>query len=116
VAEITLYHNPNCSKSRGALAILEDRGIDFDVVEYLKEPLSSDQVAGLLARLDADPAELVRNDAHFKELGLDAADYRTAESVAELLAEHPGLMQRPVVVRGDRAVIGRPPELIEELL
>ena len=116
MAEITLYHNPNCSKSRGALAILEDRGIDFDVVEYLREPLSRDQIAGLLATLDSDPAELVRNDAHFKVLGLDAGDYRTAESVAGLLAEHPRLMQRPVVVRGDRAVIGRPPELIEELL
>ena len=116
MAEITLYHNPNCSKSRGALAILEDRGIDFDVVEYLREPLSRDQIAGLLARLDSDPAELVRNDAHFKELGLNAGDYRAAESVAALLAEHPRLMQRPVVVRGDRAVIGRPPELIEELL
>ena len=116
MSEITLYHNPNCSKSRGAKEILESRGVQFEVIEYLKTPLTADAVADLLAMLGGDPAELVRNDSHFKELGLDAGDYQTAEAVAALLAEHPKLMQRPVAVLGDRAVIARPSERVEELL
>lgn len=114
--DITLYHNPSCSKSRGAKEILESSGADFEVVEYLKTPLSAAQIGALLDRLGVEPGELVRKDSHFKELGLDPADYTTAESVAALLAEHPRLMQRPVVVRGARAVIARPSELVEELL
>ncbi|MGD8415980.1 MAG: arsenate reductase (glutaredoxin) [Pseudomonadales bacterium] len=114
--DITLYHNPNCSKSRGAKEILESSGADFEVVEYLKTPLSATQIGALLDKLGVEPAELVRKDSHFKELGLDPAHYTTAESVADLLAEHPRLMQRPVVVRGGRAVIARPSELVEELL
>lgn len=113
---ITLYHNPNCSKSRGAKDILQARGVDFELVEYLKEPLSAKEIKGLLKLLDVPPAELVRKDSHFKELGLQAEDYTTADSVARLLAEHPQLMQRPVAVRNGRAVIARPSELIESLL
>jgi len=69
-----------------------------------------------LEMLPNEPAELVRVDGHFKELGLDIGDYQSANAVADLLMEHPKLMQRPVVVRGDRAVIARPSELVEELL
>ncbi|MDE0116170.1 MAG: hypothetical protein OXT07_06085 [bacterium] len=69
-----------------------------------------------LAMLPNEPAELVRVDGHFKELGLNIDDYQSAEAVADLLMEHPKLMQRPVVVRGNRAVIARPSELVEELL
>ncbi|MEJ2087138.1 MAG: arsenate reductase family protein [Gammaproteobacteria bacterium] len=116
MAEITLYHNPNCSKSRGAKEILESRGADFEVVEYLKRPLTVEEIRDLLALLPDDPAELVRKDSHFKELGLDAQDYTTADAVAALLAEHPRLMQRPIAVRGGKAVIGRPSERVEELL
>ena len=116
MAEITLYHNPSCSKSRGAKEILESRGADFEVVEYLKTPLDTAAVAGLLARLPDAPAELVRKDSHFKSLGLNAEDYESAEAVAALLAEHPKLMQRPVGVRGETAVIARPSERIEALL
>jgi len=116
MADITLYHNPNCSKSRGAKEILESRGINFEVVEYLTSPLSSEQITALLALLADEPAELVRKDSHFKELGLDAGRYTSTEAVAELLASHPKLMQRPVAVRGSRAVIARPSERIEELL
>ena len=66
--------------------------------------------------LPGEPAELVREDSHFKQLGLSIDDYETPEAVVELLLEHPKLMQRPVVVRGNRAVIARPPKLVEELL
>jgi len=111
-----LYHNPGCSKSRGALEILRERGVDFDVVEYLKEPLDRAALEHLLDRLPGEPAELVRNDKHFAELGLDAGDYQTRGSVAALLAKHPRLMQRPVLLDGDRAVIARPSEKVVELL
>ncbi len=116
MSEITLYHNPSCSKSRGAKKILETRGVDFDVVEYLKTPLDAAQIERLLGLLGGEPAALVRNDSHFKDLGLDADDYQSVQAVAGLLAEHPRLMQRPVAVRGDRAVIARPSELVETLL
>ena len=113
---IVLYHNPACSKSRGALAILEERAADFDVVEYLKAPLDEAALRRILGMIDEPPAELVRKDAHFRELGLKAADCVSADAVVGLLAEHPKLMQRPVAVRGDRALIARPSEKIEELL
>ena len=113
---IVLYHNPSCSKSRGALAILRERGVAFDIVEYLKTPLPAADLEALLRMLDAPPALLVRKDSHFKQLGLAAADCASAEAVVGLLAKHPELMQRPVAVRGARAVIARPPEKVQELL
>ena len=116
MSQITLYHNPNCSKSRGAKEILESRGADFEVIEYLKTPLEATEIERLLGLLGGEPAALVRNDSHFKELGLDADDYQSAEAVAGLIAEHPRLMQRPLAVRGNRAVIARPSELVETLL
>jgi len=116
LSQITLYHNPNCSKSRGAKEILESRGVDFDVVEYLETPLSAEQIAALLNAIAGDPAELVRKDSHFKELGLNADDYQSVETVAALLAEHSKLMQRPVAIRDGKAVIARPSELVASLL
>lgn len=113
---IVVYHNPACSKCRGALAILRDRHVPFDTVEYLREPLSEAQLKSMLALLDEPPGELVRKDANFRALGLNAADYATADAVAKLLAEHPQLMQRPVVVRGGRAVLARPAERVEAVL
>lgn len=85
-------------------------------MQYLKAPLSRDDLERFLAMLPNEPAELIREDNHFKQLGLDIGDYQDAAAVVDLLMEHPKLMQRPVVVRGDRAVIARPSELVEELL
>ena len=113
---VVLYHNPACSKSRGALAILEAGDTAFDVVEYLKAPLDEAALRRILGMIDEPPAELVRKDANFRELGLKAADYASEDAVVGLLVEHPKLMQRPVAVRGDRALIARPSEKIEELL
>ena len=113
---IVVYHNPSCSKSRGALDILGERGVDFEVVEYLKAPLDAARLAEVLDKVDAAPAELVRKDSHFRSLGLSPDDYADADAVIGLLVEHPKLMQRPVVVRGDRAVIARPSEKVEQLL
>ena len=113
---IVLYHNPACSKSRGAKEILSERDVEFDVVEYLKTPLDEADLRRILKLVDDPPAELVRKDGNFRELGLKSADYTTEDAVVELLLEHPKLMQRPVVLRGERAVIARPSEKVEELL
>ncbi len=114
--QVTIYHNPVCGKSRGALEILHERGIDPDVVEYLKQPLDRAGLGRVLDLLQVAPAELVRKDKRFKELGLDAAGYTTREQVIALLLEHPELMERPVVIRGQRAVIARPSERVLEVL
>lgn len=113
---IVLYHNPACSKSRETLAILEERDVEFDVVEYLKSPLDAATLNAILGMIEDAPEELVRKDGNFRELGLPAKDYTTADAVTTLLVQYPKLMQRPVVVRGERAVIARPPEKVEELL
>jgi arsenate reductase (glutaredoxin) len=113
--DLRLLHNPKCSKSREALALLTDRGVDPDVVLYLDTPPDRATLELVASQLD-DPARLVRKDPHFKELGLDAADYTTVEAVVDLLVEHPRLMERPVAIRGGRAILGRPPEDILDLL
>lgn len=116
MAELTVLHNPRCSTSRHALDTAERAGTGVEVVQYLREPLDRTQLLDLLAKLEDPPADLVRKDAFFTELGLAAEDYTTPEQVADLLVEHPRLMQRPVLVRGDRAVIGRPKSRAEEFV
>ncbi len=113
---MTLYHNPNCSTSKQALATLDDLGVAHDVVQYLKAPPDRATLEHLLDILEDPPADLVRKDPYFKDLGLDAADYTTREAVIDLLLEHPRLMQRPVLVRGDRAIIGRPTDRVAEFV
>jgi arsenate reductase len=107
-----VYHNPSCSTSKHALATLADEGIDHDVVQYLKQPPDRATLEHLLAILEDPPADLVRKDPYFAELGLDADDYTTPAAVVDLLLAHPRLMQRPVLVRGERAIIGRPKERV----
>jgi arsenate reductase len=116
MAEVTIYHNPACGKSRGALEILEQRRIPHEVVEYLKTPPDRATLERVLDLLPGPPADLVRKDRRFRELGLEAADYVTRAQVVRLLLAHPELMERPVVVRGGRAVIARPSEKVLELL
>ena len=86
------------------------------VVEYLKAPPDRATLERLVAAVDSPPADLVRKDKRFKELGLDADAYTTPDAVVALLVEHPELLQRPILVRGDRTVIGRPPERVLELV
>lgn len=116
MSQVTLYHNPNCSKSRAALDILTASKTAFKVVEYLKAPPSRADLEAIIAALDIAPIELVRQDKHFQELALNPDDYPTSQAVIELLLAHPRLLQRPIVTRGTRAVIGRPPEDIHQLL
>ena len=113
--KVTVYHNPGCGKSRGALEILAERGVDCDVIEYLKSPLDRATFERFLTLLPGAPAELVRKDKRFKELGLDEKDYVTRDQVVQVLLSHPELMERPVVIRNQRAIIARPSERVLEL-
>lgn len=116
MADVKIYHNPNCSKSRGTLEILQDKGVDHEVVEYLQTPPTREQLEEILSLLPDLASELVRKDKRFKELGLEAGAYETVEAVVAILLEHPELMQRPIVIKGDKAVIGRPPENVLGIL
>jgi arsenate reductase len=117
MAEPKLFHNPRCSKSRTAKQLLDDRGVDYEVVEYLKTPPDRAQLERIVSLLSDPPAKLVRSgDAAFKDLGLDKGDYVEADAVVDLLVEHPELMERPVLLTDDAAAIGRPTENIEKLI
>lgn len=110
-----VYHYPGCSKSRGALEILSERGVEHDVVEYLNDPIDAAELDRILGAISDPPADLVRKDKKFVALGLDPDDYTTKEQVIAILLAHPELMQRPVVFKGERAVIARPSERVNEL-
>jgi arsenate reductase len=111
-----MYHNPVCTQSRGVEEILRERGVDCEVIRYLDSPLSREDIERILTLLPNEPAELVRKDERFRELGLNEADYQTPEQVIEVLLAHPELMQRPIIIRGDRAVLARPSEKVLDLL
>ncbi|MGH8273511.1 MAG: arsenate reductase (glutaredoxin) [Gammaproteobacteria bacterium] len=113
---MTLYHNPRCSKSRAALALLKDRGIEPQIVEYMKTPPDEAALRKLLHKLGLDAREVIRKgEAPYKELGLGRDSVTEVELIAAIAA-HPILLQRPIAVAGNRAVIGRPPERVLELL
>lgn len=116
MSDVTVLHHAQCSTSRHALTVAEDLGVDVEVLQYLKTPLTRDQLVALIVKLEDSPADLVRKDSFFKDQGLDAADYTTPDEVADLLVEHPRLMERPVLIRGDRAIIGRPKDRVAGFL
>ncbi|MEG9225728.1 ArsC/Spx/MgsR family protein [Aeromicrobium sp. Sec7.5] len=116
MSDVTVLHHAQCSTSRHALTVAEDLGVAVEVVQYLKAPLAREELLALLAKLEDSPADLVRKDSFFRDRGLDAADYTTADEVADLLVTHPRLMERPVLVRGERAVIGRPKDRVAGFL
>lgn len=112
---ITIYHNGRCSKSRGALEILQERGIPHEIRWYLEEPLSAKELKELLKKLRIPASDLVRkSEAYYKE---QLKDKKLAEAQwIKAMVEHPELIERPVVVNGNNAVIARPPERIDEVL
>jgi arsenate reductase len=116
MAKPVIFHNPKCSTSCHALATAADLGVEVEVVEYLKTPPDRKRLTVLVDHLDGPVADLVRKDAYFKELGLDAADYTEPAAVIDLLEREPRLLQRPVLVKGNQVVIGRPKERVAELL
>lgn len=113
---IRILHNPRCSKSRAGLELLSGKTPEVEVVRYLDTPLSRSDLEFVVNNLDVDCSELVRKDAYFKELGLNANDFVTPDAVVDLLVEHPRLMERPVLVLADKAILGRPPTKFEEYL
>jgi arsenate reductase len=115
MADATIYHNPRCTKSRQAMQVIDQLGVDVDVVKYLDTPPDEATLRAIIAKLDEPCSELVRRE-RWTELGIRAEDVATPDGVVDVLLRHPELMQRPVVVKGDRAVIGRPTERVSELL
>jgi arsenate reductase (glutaredoxin) len=111
-----VYFNPVCSKARGAVEILRDKGVEIEVIEYLKDLPSRADLERIVDAIPDPPSAHVRKDKRFKELGLDEADYQTRDQVVALLLEHRELMKRPVVFGGVRALICRPSERVLELL
>ncbi len=111
-----IYHNPRCSKSRQTLELLTEHGVEPQVVRYLDDPPDEDTLARLLDLLGMEPRDLMRRrEKEYRELGLDDPTLGREELIRAMV-EHPRLIERPIVVMGDRAVIGRPPERVLELL
>ncbi|MGD8574928.1 MAG: arsenate reductase (glutaredoxin), partial [Gammaproteobacteria bacterium] len=109
-------HNPRCSKSRQTLELLRNRGVEPRIVNYLETPPSIDELRDLVAKLGISPRELLRTkEAAHAEAGLDAPDVDD-ETILAAMHSHPILIERPIVVAGDRARIGRPPESVMEIL
>ena len=115
MSEFTIYHNPRCSKSRTTLALLQEHGVDPEIILYLETVPGEREIKGLLKKLGITAGQLVRRgEGEYKASGLSAQSSE-AELVAAM-AKHPKLIERPIVVRGNRAVLGRPPENVLELL
>ncbi len=113
---VTIYHNPRCSKSRATLKLLEERGIAPRIVEYLKTPPDAATLDRLLTGLGMEPRALMRRkEAPYRENGLDNAGLSRDALIAAMVA-HPILIERPIVVAGDRVALGRPPEAVLEIL
>jgi len=112
---IKIYHNPRCRKSREGLAYLENLNVDFEIVDYLNDPLSTDEIRDILDKLGMEPFLLVRTqeDYYKKELkGKDISD----QDWIKILSENPKLIQRPIVVKEHKAILAQPPENIDKLL
>jgi arsenate reductase len=116
MAKPTIYHNPRCSKSRETLALLSDKGFEPVIIDYLKEPPSADELRAILKKLKMNPRDLMRKgEAVYMELGLDDAKLDD-DALIRAMVENPILIERPIVVSGSKAKIGRPPESVLDIL
>lgn len=116
MTDITIYHNPNCTKSRQTLELLKEKGFNPHVIEYLKNPPSAEELKGILNKLGMSAVEIIRTgEPEYRELGLLNSRY-TEEGLIDIMVEHPKLIERPIVVHGDKAAIGRPPENVLGIL
>ena len=116
MSSITIWHNPRCSKSRRALQLIRDRGVEPRIVEYLKTPPSKTELSDALGKLGLEPRALMRNqEAPYLALSLADEGLSRAE-LLDAMVENPVLIERPLVIVGERAVLGRPPEKVLELL
>lgn len=113
--EITIWHNPKCSKSREALSIIEENGCEKEVVKYLQTNPDKNKIKNLLKMLGITPRELMRQkEALYKELHLKTEE--DDEKLIEAMATHPKLIERPIIIKGDKAIIGRPPEIVADFI
>jgi len=116
MSDVIIYHNPRCSKSRQTLALLEEKGIEPQIVKYLDDTPSADDLKAVIAKLGIGARDLLRKkEAEYKEAGLDDASLNDDQVVAKMV-EFPRLIERPIVIKGDAARIGRPPESVLEIL
>lgn len=114
--KITVYERPTCSKCREMDRFLRDEGVDFSKVNYYIEPLTEKKLAGLIKKMKIKPRDLLRkSEPVYRELGLSKDEF-TDQEIISLMVKHPDLMQRPIVERGNQAVLGRPTENVKELL
>jgi arsenate reductase len=113
---VTIYHNPRCSKSRQTLALIKERGVTPNVALYLEFPLTVSDVQELLSKLDMCARDIIRKgEDAYKEKGLSDTSL-SEEALIQIIADHPKLLERPIVVKGDKAIMGRPPENVLALL
>jgi arsenate reductase len=113
---VKIYHNPRCSKSRQTLELLHGKDVEPEIVEYLKTPPSAGELAAILDMLGLEPRQLMRRkEAEYRENGLDNPDLSRDELIAAMVA-HPKLIERPIVIKDGKAAIGRPPELVLDIL
>lgn len=116
MSDLIIYHNPRCSKSRQTLALLEEKGVEPQVVKYLETPPDAETLEAILQKLGLEPADIVRKkEAEYKELGLADREL-DRRAYIELLVANPKLIERPIVVKGQQAAIGRPPENVLDIL
>ena len=114
--DLTIYHNPRCSKSRKTLALLTDRGIEPTIILYLEDTPDQNELKGLLKKLGISARQLLRKgEEAYKQHGLANQDL-SDEQIIQAMVESPKLIERPIVVSGDRAVLGRPPENVLEMI
>lgn len=116
MSEVHIYHNPSCSKSRETLALLQEQGVELKVTEYLKDAPGVEEITSILSKLDVGARTLMRKGEEiYKELNLDNPEL-SEEQLIQAMADHPRLMERPVVVVGNEARIGRPPHTVLEIV
>lgn len=114
--KLTVYQKPTCSKCRTTLRLLNERGAEFEAINYYETPITAADLRGLLKKLGLTARDILRRDEPVaKQLGIGKKDFSDEELIV-LMAKHPDLIQRPIVVHGDQAVLGRPPENVEKLL
>ena len=115
MTKVTVYQKPTCTKCRTTLRLLKERGVEFDAINYYEQPLTTEQLRELLGKLKLSPREVLRKDEPIaRKLEINKRDLSDDELIT-LMVKNPDLIQRPIVVRGNKAVLGRPPKNIEAL-
>ena len=115
MADVTIWHNPRCSKSRQTLALIEEQGSSAEIIKYIESSPGAEEIGAVLKKLGISARELMRTkEAIYKELDLKNID--DEEQLIKAMAENPKLIERPVIIMGDKAVLGRPPEKVIDFL